>query len=105
MENKELNQNKPDSQNVSANNKFKNNKIVLTNQNQLTLNGVSKVVQSTENNLTVVLSGQNLDITGTKLSVNKLDVENGVLEASGQITGIKFANHKQKENFLKRIFK
>lgn len=84
--------------------KIKNSKIVLSNQNILNLSGISKVIQSTETVITVVICGQNVDITGSKLTVNKLDVENGFLEASGLVTGIKFASHKQKENLFKRIF-
>ncbi|HAJ77886.1 MAG TPA: hypothetical protein DCO89_02320 [Clostridiales bacterium] len=102
MENKELNLNTPS---LLTESKFKNSKIVLANQNQLSLTGVSKVIQSTETVISVILSGQNVDITGTKLTVNKLDVENGILEANGVITEIKFAEKKQKENIFKRIFK
>ena len=101
MENKETNTNTP----KTMENKFKNSKIVLTNQSILSLTGVSKIIQSTETVISVVLGGQNADITGSKLSVSKLDVENGILEANGLVTGIKFAGTKQKENFFKRIFK
>ena len=84
--------------------KIKSNKIVLSNQNQLYLSGITKVLTSTENEISVVLNGQNLSIGGEKLSVTKLDVESGVLEATGLVTSMKFAGARQKQNIFKRVF-
>ena len=84
--------------------KITQTKVVLTNQNSLFLTGISKVISSTENMISVVLNGQTLDISGQKLTTTKLDVDNGILEASGTVTAMKFSGHKQKENFFKRIF-
>ena len=91
----------------NSNQKNENNKptkIVLSNQNNLYLTGVSKVLTSTESEISVILNNQNFSVFGQKLSVTKLDVESGVLEANGLVTNMKFAGHKQKENFFKRIF-
>ena len=84
--------------------KPKNTKILLTNGNSLVLNGISKVIQSTNNLISVVMNTQRLDITGKNLTTNRLDVEMGILEATGDVLEMKFAGHKQKENFFKRIF-
>ena len=80
-------------------------KIVLSNQNNLILNGISKVLSSTENEICVVINEQKFCANGQKLTVTKLDVESGILEATGIVTSMKFEGHKQKENFFKRIFK
>ena len=82
----------------------KNSKIVLTNKNAISISGITKVLQSTENLISVVLGSDKLDITGKNLTTNKLDVEAGILEATGDVFDMKFAGHKQKENFFKRIF-
>ncbi len=79
-------------------------KIILSNQNSLILTGISKVLTSTENEISVILNGQTLNIGGEKLTVTKLDIESGILEANGLVTNMKFAGHKQKEKFFKRIF-
>lgn len=79
-------------------------KIVLTNQNSLCVNGISKVLSNTESGISCIINNQVLNIEGEKISVQKLDVENGILEASGNITNVRFAKGKQKENFIKRIF-
>ena len=82
----------------------KSSKIVITNQNSVLITGISKVNSSTENEISAVLEGQILSVTGSKLSVSKLDVDSGILEAEGEIHQIKFAGKKQKENFFKRVF-
>lgn len=85
-------------------NNLKGTKILLTNGDTLFLSGVSKVVSSTPNGMSLILNGQTLDIEGKNLSTTKLDIENGILEASGDFVSMKFAGHKQKENIFKRIF-
>ena len=84
--------------------KTRQSKIVLTNQNSLVITGISKVLTSTDGEICVVINGQNFSITGEKLSVTKLDVESGILEADGLVFGMKFAGHKKKENIFKRVF-
>lgn len=82
----------------------KPSKIVITNQNSVLITGISKVNSSTENEISAVLNGQIMNITGNKLSVSKLDVDSGILEAEGEIHQIKFGGKRQKENFFKRVF-
>ena len=82
----------------------KPSKISITNQNTLLLNGISKVVTNTPTEISVLLAGKNLSILGENLTISKLDVESGVLEATGLVLGMKFLGHKQKENLFKRIF-
>lgn len=82
----------------------KSTKLVLTNQKLLSLTGISKVVASTENSICLIINNQTVNIDGEKLTVTKLDVENGILEAEGTITAIRYAHAKQKSNFVKRIF-
>ena len=85
-------------------NTVKSTKLTLTNQNQLCLTGISKVITSTENVIMLVINGQTVNIEGEKLSVKKLDVKNGILEAEGTVTAIKYSHAKHKENFFKRVF-
>lgn len=84
--------------------KTKQTKIVLTNESDLVLNGISKVIASTESLIQVIMNNKTLEITGEKLSTTKIDIENGILEATGTVISLKFAGHKQKQNFFKRIF-
>lgn len=82
----------------------KSSKIVITNQNSILITGISKIISSTESEISAVLNGQTLSITGSKLSVSKLDVESGILEAEGEVHQLKFSGKRQKENFFKRVF-
>lgn len=84
--------------------KIKSNKIVITNQNQIYLTGITKVLTSTESEISVAINGQNLSISGEKLSVTKLDIESGILEATGLVTAMRFSGTKQKQNIFKRVF-
>ena len=102
MEEKDLKQ--AQKNNEKTNTKFKDTKLILTNVNQLSIYGVSKVLSSTATGINLLLNGQTLSITGSDLSTTKLDTQNGILEATGNFYTFKFAGHKQKENFFKRIF-
>ena len=84
--------------------KTRPSKIVLTNQNYLSLSGITKVLSSTEKEISVVINGQTFCVDGENLTVSKLDIESGILEANGKIFGMKFLGHKNKEKFFKRIF-
>lgn len=82
----------------------KTSKLTLVNQNQLSLTGVNKVLTSTENIIMLLVNNQNVIIEGNKLTVKKLDVENGILEAEGIVTAIKYSNNKKKDSIFKRVF-
>lgn len=87
------------------NEKISKSKILITNQNTLSLCGITKVVASTENEICVMIGNQTLSVTGEKLTTTKMDIESGILEATGLVSGLKFAGQKHKENFFKRVFK
>lgn len=82
----------------------KNTKLTLVNQNQLSLTGISKVISNTEKIIELVINSQTVCIEGEKLTVKKLDVENGILEAEGMVTAIKYSHAKRKDSFFKRVF-
>lgn len=82
----------------------KSTKLTLLNQKELCLTGISKVITSTENVIMLVINNQNVTVEGDKLTVKKLDVENGLLEAEGTVTAIKFGHSKKKDGLFKRVF-
>ena len=83
---------------------IKNSKLVLVNQNELCLTGVTKVLSSTETNICLEIGGRQANIDGEKLTVTKLDIQNGILEVTGTITSIKYSGAKHKSNIFKRLF-
>lgn len=82
----------------------KSSKIVICNQQNISISGVSKVLSQTDKNVSAILSGKTLVIEGENLSVSQLNVESGVLNVDGKIFCVKFLGEKKKENLFKRIF-
>ena len=83
--------------------KFSESIVTLVNRNTLTVTGVEKVVSANENQISLTVGQSPMTISGSGLTVQKLDVENGTLKIIGCISSIKY--DEKKERFLKRIFK
>lgn len=79
--------------------------LALTNRSTLSLSGVDKVIEVSEKLLSLEVCGSGLTIEGENMNVQKLDVENKILEVKGKINAIKYHSKKEKVNFIKRIFK
>jgi hypothetical protein len=62
---------------------LKENKIILTNRQNLSISGVEKVISISETILTLEAYGSGLVVNGSNLLVTKLDVETGYLEVTG----------------------
>ena len=82
----------------------KTSKIVICNQNTISVTGVSKVLTQTDKIVSAILCGKTIEIDGENLSVSELNVESGILNVEGKIFAVKFLGDKKKENILKRIF-
>ena len=77
--------------------------ITLTNQENLFLSGVEKVVSVCPTELIVVLAGKKLCVLGENMEIQRLDLENKILIIDGLVNSIKFSA--PKKGFVKRIFK
>lgn len=80
-------------------------KLILENRQNLQLTGISKVVSINENNAFVVINGTKLNIVGSDMSIEKLDVNDGILNLSGTINEIRYSGKNVKTSFFKRLFK
>lgn len=78
-----------------------NNKIIIDNRNKVSLSGITKMLSSNESSISMLVKNTKLVISGKDLHIEKLDVENGMLEASGTIDSVKYGA----DGFIKRIFK
>lgn len=85
------------------NKKFTESIVTIQNRNQLSLSGVEKVISMSENQICLVACSSSLCINGSGLTVQKLDVDNGILKITGTINSMKY--DEKRENFFKRIFK
>ncbi len=79
--------------------------ILLENQNYLKICGVENVVNLTENDVVMVVSGEVLLVKGENLKAEKLSVETGELVLTGKVFSLKFDVKKEKQGLFKRIFK
>lgn len=85
---------------------FNESNLLLENRKYLKLTGVEKIFETNENKLILKVAGSNLLILGNNLSVEKLDVNSGLLEINGEINELKYSAQPQnKTSFIKKIFK
>ena len=83
----------------------KENIVKLINRNDLIINGVSKVLSFSSNQIILDALDCEMQIQGEQLQTTKLDEENGELIVQGLINSIKWKDKKEKTSLLKRIFK
>ena len=79
-----------------------NNKITIENRNRISITGITQMISSNDTSITMLIKTTKLMVTGKDLHIEKLDVENGNLEASGNIDIVKYSGG---EGIMKRIFK
>ncbi len=79
-----------------------NNSFVgLENRKKISLTGVSEVISTNDSNITGKLAGTKFYVNGKNIQITKLDIEQGIVEATGTIDSIKFG---QTSSLIKRIF-
>ena len=79
--------------------------ITIENQNNIQINGATKVFSSTQNQAVVQCGESIVTISGSDMEVKKLDLDGRQVCFSGKICNIKFSNKAEKQPLLKRIFK
>lgn len=83
----------------------KPSRLVLENRKELTLSGITKVISINENNAYVLVNGTKLNITGSEINIQKLDVNDGILILNGLFNEIKYSGKNVKTPFFRRFFK
>ncbi len=84
--------------------KVKNSKIVITNKNQTSIAGVTKVISATEQCINMTICGEPASLEGSGLHVLKLDTTAGLIDIEGEVKSLKLNSNKSGKNFFKRIF-
>jgi sporulation protein YabP len=79
--------------------------LVLNNRNELNITGIKKVKSTEPNSVIANLDNGNIIISGSNLSVSRLDIKEGVLELNGIIDSIKYSSQTAKSFSLKNMFK
>ena len=79
--------------------------LLLENKNYLKINCVQGINNLTENEVSVLIGGEILEVKGSNIKAEKLSVETGELILTGNIFSIKYEVVKEKKGLFKRIFK
>lgn len=83
--------------------KHNQHKIICENRKTLCITGVERADNASPTHFSCMVMGRELHIDGKELQVNKLDVEQGIVELQGEIDAIHYSQ--EKKSFLKRLFK
>ena len=79
--------------------------LQLENRNGLKMTGVTDVEAFDEECVTVYTDYGCLSISGSALHIDELNIKNGVLQISGEVSALVYSSKKSKEiGFLKRVF-
>ena len=82
-----------------------NHSVNILNKEKIEIQGATEVMSSTDKEIIAKLQDSFVFVTGTNLSISKLVPEEGLLVASGNISGLKYENRLTKKSFLKKVFK
>lgn len=79
--------------------------LQLENRNGLKMTGVTDVEAFDDECVTVYTDYGCLSISGSALHIDELNIKNGVLQISGEVSALVYSSKKSKEKgFLKRVF-
>lgn len=79
--------------------------LQLENRNGLKMTGVTDVEAFDEECVTVYTDYGCLSISGSALHIDELNIKNGVLQISGEVSALVYSSKKSNEKgFLKRVF-
>jgi len=90
---------------IKSNNKnelHSNHKIIIINRNIIEISGITKMLSCNETLISMMIKNTKLNIIGKDMHIERLDVDNGILQANGTIDNIKYCGN---EGLIKRIFK
>ena len=76
--------------------------LTLTKRSEIRLDGIMEINYSNETSISAKLFDTNIIISGNNLHIQKIDTENGIMLATGNIETIKYG---KPQNIFKRMFK
>ena len=79
--------------------------LTLTNRQTLELTGVKKIKTSNPTSVIAELDNGHIIISGSNLSIEHLDLKEGLLQVNGTVNAIKYTNQVSKSFSIKNMFK
>ena len=78
--------------------------VELLKREKISAAGVEDVISFSEDKIELKTNMGRLIIKGKCLNINKLDTENGKLDASGEIRTLEYTDKKDKGNLMSSLF-
>lgn len=85
--------------------KIKRLHSLTIDDDNILINGIESIENSNSKLIIVRLANRSLVINGDNFNITNLDLETGTLKASGKTNDLKYTTSHEKQAFLKRIFK
>lgn len=85
--------------------KFSNHMVTIDNRKRMMLTGMVEVVSATDKIIVAKTADRQVNIFGSQLRVNKLNLEEGLLIIDGEINDLKYNSLSGGKPFFKRLFK
>jgi len=79
--------------------------LTLNHRTELSITGIKKVRSTEPSVITATLDNTGIVINGSNLSVEHLDIKEGVLKITGMVNSIKYTNNVSKSFSIKNMFK
>lgn len=79
--------------------------VTIENRTDMTLTGVSEVVNFSETAVELITSMGGLNIKGKSLNISRLNTDTGELSVSGDIYSVMYTNIKKKAPLFEGLFK
>jgi sporulation protein YabP len=79
--------------------------LTLNNRTELILTGIKKVKSTDPTVVTAILDSGAVIINGANLSIQRLDIKEGILELQGMVNALKYSNQVSKSFSFKNMFK
>ena len=79
--------------------------ITLENRANMTLTGVSEVVNFSETAVELITNMGGLTVKGKSLNISRLNTDTGELSVNGDIHSMQYTNVKKKTSLLEGLFK
>lgn len=79
--------------------------VTIENRNDMTLTGVSEVVNFSDTAVELITSMGGLNIKGKSLNISRLNTDTGELSVSGEICSVTYAGIKKKAPLFEGLFK
>lgn len=90
---------------MASDDKVRAHNLRLDQNKTLSVSGVKNVPTFNSKQIVVDLGNQSLCVTGSDLNITSLDLDTGLMSATGHINALKYSTQFDAKSFFKKLFK